>query len=154
MTVTVLLDQFAVPERGTFTLSVNRSVEIVVTAEEARRRAKLWLIDEISYLMTASSPTLVVGERIVWRVPAVLTAPHVGSVGVVGDVDVDVETGEIHMTEAHRAALLTELGHLAQRVPPYTPRQEMPEGAVLSERAPTRPPGRPAGNPLDVLSAR
>lgn len=154
MTVTILLDHDAVPERGTFTLSVNRSVEIEVTAEEARRRAKEWLIDEISYMMTVASPTLVVGDRVVWRIPALLTAPHVGTVGVAGDVDVDVQTGEIHMTEAQKAALLTALSQLAQRVPPYTPRQEMPVGLLVSDLEPTRAPGQPSGNPLDFLSPR
>ena len=151
MGIPILLDQYTVPTKGTFELKIDRSVEIRVTAEEARRMVKRWLIDEISYMMTATEPTLVMGKRVVWRVPAILTASHIGHVGSAGYVEVDVETGELQNKEERQQAILAEVQEMAKRVPPYTPRIEMPEGWQASDTQPTHEPGQPEGNPLDLL---
>lgn len=154
MGIPILLDQYTVPNRGTFELKVNRSVEIRVTAEEARRMAKRWLLDEISYMMTATEPTLVLSKRAAWRVPAILTASHVGHVGAAGYVDVDVETGELQNAAECQQAILAECQELAKRVPPYTPRTDMPDDWLAKDIQPTQEPGQPEGNPLELLPAR
>ncbi len=43
---------------------------------------------------------LTLSERIVWRVPVDLTALPAGRLGRVGEVDVDVETGELLLDDA------------------------------------------------------
>lgn len=151
MSIPILLDQYAVPTKGTFELRIERSVEIKVTAEEARRMVKNWLIDEISYMMTATEPTLVLGERAVWRVPAILTASHIGHVGPAGCVDVDVETGQIQNADGCKKEILKGVQKLAKSVPPYTPRTDIPSVWLAKEIQPTHDPGQPAGNPLDLL---
>lgn len=151
MSIPILLDQYTVPNKGTFELKIHRSVEINMTAEEARRTVKNWLIDEISYMMTATAPALVLGKRAAWRVPAVLTATHIGHVGTAGFVDVDVETGEIQNVAGCKKTIRTGVQELAQRIPPYTPRTDMPDQWLAKDVQPTHEAGRPEGNPLDLL---
>ena len=147
----ILLDPYTVPDKGTFHLKIDCSVEINVTAEEARRIAKNWLVEEISYMMTTTDPVLAVGERTVWRVSAILTATHVGHVGSAGVVDVDVETGEIQDVAECKHTIVQGLQELAKRVPPYTACTELSEEWLAKDRQPDSPSGQPRGNPLDLL---
>jgi predicted DNA-binding antitoxin AbrB/MazE fold protein len=48
---------------------------VCVTAAMARRKVNRFVLDEISYLMGGEQPTLVETDRLVWRVPVVLTYP-------------------------------------------------------------------------------
>ena len=48
--------------------------------------------------MRAGEPKLVVGERMVWRVPVMLALPAVGEIGQTGEIDVDVETGKLKLS--------------------------------------------------------
>jgi len=68
------------------------------SATAARRRVGRFVADEISYLMRSGQPSLVIADRIYWRVPVVLTFPGHGSVGSVGAIDMDVETGQLRVT--------------------------------------------------------
>lgn len=81
------------------------------------------LVDEVSLLMGADEPALVVGDRVVWRVPAWLGLPHTGRVGVVGTVDVDVTTGEMTNSPACKADLERRGEELAARQPPFQPKK-------------------------------
>ena len=64
--------------------------------------------------MHAGEPRLVVSERILWRVPVILSMPPSGDRGEVGIIDVDVETGQLVVNQslieeiAHRAEYLAE----------------------------------------------
>jgi predicted DNA-binding antitoxin AbrB/MazE fold protein len=69
--------------------------QVRVTATQARRVVNRFLLDKVSYLMGAARPTLIQSDRLVWRVPVVLTYPDQGEVGEVGCVDVDAEHGHI-----------------------------------------------------------
>lgn len=71
--MTILLEHDLLPEQGTVQLAIQRDCTIHVTAEEARRQVDRWLFDQVSYMMTAEAPMLVLGEHAVWHVPAVLT---------------------------------------------------------------------------------
>ncbi|MBV7333959.1 hypothetical protein KFU94_38140 [Chloroflexi bacterium TSY] len=153
MATPIVLDQYTVPDKGTFDLHINRSVEIQTTAEEARRKVKRWLIDEISYMMTAELPAFVFGEQVVWRVPAIFTASHIGHVGAAGEVDVDVETGEMYITPEIKAAILKGVDHLAANMAPYKPAEAISDEWLAKDREFTHEPGRPEGNPLTLLPA-
>lgn len=124
--MTIILDAYAVPEKGKVELKVQRSFEIKVTSEEARRQVDRWLLNEMSFMMRALTPTLVVGEQVVWRVPASLGMPHLGQVGIVGMIDVDVETGEMTNILECKAEIERCAEELAGRLPPYHPRTETP----------------------------
>lgn len=153
MTLALLLDEYTLPDRGLVELHLNRSFTIQVTAEQARRQVKAWLLDQVSYMLTAHLPTLLLGERVVWRVPVVLTAAQVGQVGSVGTVDVDVESGAMNNVPACKDAILAQAKKWVATLPPYQPPTSTPPGWLAKDRKPTHPMGKPAGNPLDLMPA-
>lgn len=120
--MTIMLENLVIPERGLLELDFKQSVEIKVTAEEARRKVNRWLLEYVSYMMHADSPTLVVDrKRAVWRVPAVFTASPVGVVGTVGLVDVDVQSGVMDSTEERKTQIIRCAQEKATKLPPYVP---------------------------------
>jgi len=125
--MTIIIEPYTIPEKGKVELDVKRSFEIKVSAEEARREVRWWLRDEVSMLIDAEPPTLVVGEQVVWRVPAVFSAPGSGRVGVVGLVEVDITTGEMNITPELKAAIEHQAEALADRLPPYQLKGPVPE---------------------------
>jgi hypothetical protein len=87
------------PRTGQLQIEVHLSAEVNVTAMIARRKVNAFLAANVGNLLLADEPVLTLGERIVWRVPIDLTAPPVGRLGRVGEVDVDVESGELLLDE-------------------------------------------------------
>ena len=86
------------PGNGQLSINIQLSATVNVTAFSARQKVTGFVADEISTNMHAAEPTLVVGERICWRVPVILSMPPSGDRGEVGTVDVDVETGQLQIT--------------------------------------------------------
>lgn len=127
--MTVVLDSYTIPEKGEFEVYVKRTVNLQVTALEARRKVQHWLLDQVSYMMGAESSQLVLQEKItIWQVPVILTASQVGRVGIVGQVGVDVQSGEIVDAWACKEQLLQHAQALVATLPAYQPRATMPEG--------------------------
>ena len=91
-----LLEQL--PQMGNIQLTIQVTADFNYSAQAAQRLARRFAADEISYLLRVGEPTLVAGERIVWRIPIVLALPGHGPVGQVGMIDVDVEHGRIQVT--------------------------------------------------------
>lgn len=118
----VVLEAVNLPSEGAVTLDMRREFTIKITAEAAQRKVSRWLWDEVSMLISADPPTLVIGAQVVWRVPTWIGFPSQGRAGTVGVVDVDVQTGEIyHLTEA-KSRIETCAGEIAKKLPPYQPR--------------------------------
>jgi len=88
------------PQSGQLAIDVHLSATVNVTAFSARQKVTGFVADEISTNMHAGEPRLVVGERICWRVPIILSMPPSGDRGEVGTIDVDVETGQVMITQA------------------------------------------------------
>jgi hypothetical protein len=86
----------------------------------ARRRVSRLVISEIGNLLYGGDPSLVVGERICWRVPVLLAYPDTGLVGQAGTLDVDVETGEVLITPEQLTEISDHAHYLAQRTPSTT----------------------------------
>jgi hypothetical protein len=145
----IILEPYTIPERGTF--QIQETVTIRVSAAEAKRQVDRWLLHEVNSQMGAEQPILVVGERSVWRVPVYWSAPHVGHVGIVGSVAVDVLSGEMDDSAQRKAEFIQRAQDLAAGLPPYQPR-EAPAHYLASQVAPTHKPGRPPGNPRDLLA--
>lgn len=124
-TMNVLVEDVMVPETGVLTLQLP-PVEIDVSAEQARRTVNIWLLNEVSYMMRAEAPTLVVNGQTRWRVPAVFTAPHVGAVGQVGAIDVDAISGAVLDPELRKAEIILTATKLAKTLPPYPGPREAP----------------------------
>jgi hypothetical protein len=98
------------PSSGQLSINIQLSATMNVTAFSARQKVTGFVADEISTNMHAAEPTLVVGERICWRVPVILSMPLSGDQGEVGTVDVDVETGQLQITPK----LIQEIEHRAE----------------------------------------
>lgn len=101
------------PAQGQVSIDIRVTVAVNVSRFAARQKITGFVADHISTQMHAGEPVLHVGERICWRVPVVLSMPPEGDIGKVGEVDVDVETGQMSFTPAliqdieRRASLLT-----------------------------------------------
>jgi hypothetical protein len=51
---------------------------------------------------THTTADLVASERICWRAPVILSMPLIGDRGKVGTIDVDIETGQLMITQQER----------------------------------------------------
>lgn len=145
----IILEPDSIPERGTF--QIQETITIQISAEEARRQVDRWLLHEVNMQMGADEPILVIGKKSVWRVPIYWSTPHVGRVGIVGSIEVDVLSGEMDGSDQRKTALLQRTQELANELPPFQPR-ETPVAYQAKQIAPTHQPGRPSGNPHDLLS--
>jgi len=96
MDTPILLDTKAVPQTTPIHLSLHLAATLNVTAEEARRKVNRQAVTELGTGLVACAPELVItGERIVWRVPIMLSLPDLGDLGQVGTVDVDARTASL-----------------------------------------------------------
>lgn len=147
----ILLDHYTLPKKGMVDLCINWSFEIAVTIEEARQKVDGWLLDEVSTMIGAGEPLLVVdGKSVVWRVPAVFTTPHLGEVGTAGTVEINVQTGELLNIDLAKEAILQGAQELAQKMPAYQPRTEMAKAYLAQNLQPTIT--RPTGNPFELIA--
>lgn len=120
----IILTDRPVPETGRLDIEVNISATVSLSAEEARREVNRFVHREISYLMRGDTPSLVVADRVYWRVPVILTFPSYGPLGTVGNIDVDVETGELKVS----ADRITEIQRCAQSLAARSSPQTAPAG--------------------------
>ena len=70
---------------------------------------------EISDRMRGDQPELVVGDRLCWSVPVVLTSPRRGVVGKVGEILVDATTGELLVEKDTVQRMSDDADRLAER---------------------------------------
>jgi hypothetical protein len=77
-----------------------------------RRKVGRYVAEEIGYLLRSGEPKLVVGQRVVWRVPVTQALPTAGEIGEVGSIDVDVETGKLNLSPQ----LLTQITQNGERL--------------------------------------
>ena len=101
----IILNDYAIPEKGQVNIEFKLSFEIKHTAVQAQRTVNSWLLNEISYLIGADMPTLILHQRPAWRVPAWLTLPGTKHKEIIGTIDVDVETGQIIGPASSKAQL-------------------------------------------------
>jgi hypothetical protein len=88
----------SLPKAGRLEVDIKVSADINISAYAARQKVNSFVLSEISYMMHAGDPVLVLEERICWRVPVILSLTSRGDVGEVGTIDIDVETGQLHVT--------------------------------------------------------
>jgi hypothetical protein len=113
--MSVQLDGLVLPRSGRVDVDIHVSADIQVSASTAQRRVSRLVIGEIGNLLYGGEPTLIVGERLRWHVPIMLAYPDTGPLGSVGDLDVDVETGEVLATPEHLAEIKAYAQLIAQR---------------------------------------
>ena len=110
--MSILIESVTLPERGPFNIRLDVATTIKITAEEARRKVGVFAGNMIADLLSAEGPGLVWQENnAYWRVPITLTSRSMGRIGVVGTIDVSVETGELQITDQ----LIEEIEENAER---------------------------------------
>lgn len=72
----------------------------VLDAEVARRKANVWLLENVGNLLGAEKPELILGERLLWRYDVILGYPNLEQPGIgeiyrVGQIVLDAITGEV-----------------------------------------------------------
>ena len=87
-----------IPASAKVSIDIHLSATVNVTSFSARQKVTGFVVDQISTNMHATDPTLIMGERIFWRVPIILSLPPTGDLGEVGTIDVDVESGQLQIT--------------------------------------------------------
>lgn len=85
----------SIPSSGRLEVDIRVTADMNISAYAARQKVNGFVLSEISYLMHAGEPSLVVSDRIYWRVPVILSQTSKGDVGETGLIDVDVETGQL-----------------------------------------------------------
>ena len=114
MSMMIVLDK-PLPEQGDASINLNLSFHIAVGAEEARKKVHNWLVNEVSCSIGAKPPMLVVDHRPVWRVPAWLGIPRIGTEHTLGTVDVDVETGELYNLSSARTEIESQASTVSKK---------------------------------------
>jgi hypothetical protein len=99
------MEAIALPEQAEVKIELSLTARVSVTDGVAQRKVSKLLLDRVGNLLYGERPSLVVGQRLLWRVPVWLGLPTVGPVGQVGTLDVDAQTGEILFTQQ----VLTEI---------------------------------------------
>lgn len=104
-----------IPRTGQIQLTIQVSAKFNYSAQAAQRLVRRFVADEISYLLRADTPSLVVAEELYWRVPLILAFPDIGAVGQAGTVDVNVETGQLSITPEQLTEITRHAYELATR---------------------------------------
>lgn len=119
--MTHTLSVYPAPEKGQFAIDVQQVVDVKLSADEAQKRCRIWLMDEINMGFVSGTPEFMIGEdgRAVWHIPIIRTAPHVGHVGEVGHVDMDVQTGEIVVEDDEIEMWYVRGDKLSHKIPPF-----------------------------------
>lgn len=99
--MTLMIETVHPPESGVFRLDLHLAADIRVTAETARKAVSAYVGREIADLLYGETPSLLWQESgVYWRVPVALASRSLGRIGVVGVIDVDVESGDLRLTDA------------------------------------------------------
>ncbi len=105
------------PQGANVAIRIELTAQANITPFVARQRVTGFVIREISDRMRGEEPELVVGERLCWSVPVVLTTPTRGLVGKVGEILVDATTGELLVEKDAVQRMSNDADRLAERSP-------------------------------------
>jgi len=117
---TITLTGAGVQDAQRLDINISVTATVNIDARTARRRATAWLASEVGNMLIGGEPQLVIGKLTVWRVPVVLTSSQQGTIGEVGIVDVDAESGEALVGDSLREQILTHVQYLASPAPAPT----------------------------------
>lgn len=108
----VTLETITPPQSGPLDIEIKLTANIQVTPETARHRVSVFVGNEIADLLHGEAPDLVLSENgVYWRVPVVLSSRSMGRIGPVGVIDVDVESGNLNVSDQ----TISEIETRAQR---------------------------------------
>ena len=115
--MTVHLPGVTPPQGANVAVRIELTAQANITPFVARQRVTGFVIREIGDRMRGNEPELVVGERLCWSVPVVLTSGIRGVVGKVGDILVDTTTGELPLEKDIVQRMSNDADRLAERSP-------------------------------------
>jgi hypothetical protein len=73
---------------------------INVDAKTAQRKVTGWAVSEVSNMLIAGEPHLLIGHMPVWHVPVMLCSTYEGVLGEVASIDVNALTGELLLSKS------------------------------------------------------
>ena len=112
--MTLLIETVTPPQQGRLDINLKFSADIQISSDTARRRVSLFVSHQIADLLHGDTPDLVWREAgAFWRVPVILSAPSKGRIGIAGAIDVDVQTGELIITDELLSNIEIESNRLA-----------------------------------------
>ena len=115
--MTVHLPGVVPPQGAHVAIRIDVTAQANITPFVARQSVTRIVVREISMQLLGDTPELVVGERLCWSVPAVLTSPGRGLVGRVGEIAVDATTGELLVDDDAVRRMTEAARRLAERIP-------------------------------------
>lgn len=113
----VVLTEIAIPAQTELRVAFSLTAQVNVTDYTAQRKVSKLLLDQVGNLLHGERPGLVVGHRLLWRVPVWLALPTTGPLGQVGVLDVNAQTGEILFTQQLLDEIAEHGNTLVQRSP-------------------------------------
>jgi hypothetical protein len=105
----------SLPKTGRLEVDIKVTADVNISAYAARQKVNSFVLSEISYMMHAAEPSLILSDRIYWRVPVVLSLTSMGDAGEVGAIDVDIESGQMHISPQQIAEIEARAADLASR---------------------------------------
>ena len=115
--VTITLSGEGLQDTQELNIQVSISTSVHIDPKTARRQVTAWLASEVGNMLIGGPPHLVISQKTVWRVPAMLTSSEVGPVGEVGTVDLDAQSGELLVSEQLKTQILDNVKHLTRPTP-------------------------------------
>ncbi|MCB0042982.1 MAG: hypothetical protein M9936_17015 [Caldilinea sp.] len=103
------------PPSGRVEIAISVAADVNISAMAARQKVNDFVLSEISYMMHAGEPELVVSDRVLWRVPVILSLTSHGDVGEIGAISVDVESGQMAISPEAMDELHARADDLARR---------------------------------------
>lgn len=116
--MTIVLDNYVIPEHGR--LDIRATVDLVVSAQEARRLVDRWLLESVSVLIGSDMPTLIIGRQVVWRVPVWMGLAGNGRTEL-GVIDVDATSGALLDARRRVSAIMAAAEIYAGNTPSFAP---------------------------------
>ena len=95
LTTTLRFNGIAAPQVREMKSAPPVTITVNIDPDTARREVTVWLATYVGDKLMGGTAELVIINRALWRVPALLTSSKIGTVGQVGSVDVDAVTGEL-----------------------------------------------------------
>ena len=116
----VEMTEIALPAEAQLKIELSLTAQVKITHVTAQRQVSKLLLDQAGNLLYGERPSLVVGQRLLWRVPVWLALPTTGPLGQVGALDVDAQTGEILFAQQILDEIVERGNVLAQRAASQT----------------------------------
>jgi hypothetical protein len=115
MKTEIEMQEITLPTDAEVKIEFSVTAKIHITKLTAQRKVSRLLLDRVANLLYGEQPSLVVGERMLWRVPVWISLPTTGPLGQVGSLDVDTQSGEILFTPELLAEIKERANALAKR---------------------------------------